>query len=553
VTTNATIFRTAATSLAAAALLCTPLWAQGQDSTAAHDSATKTAQTAPTGRRPNWQNLDLQTDSVFGISTERAYKELLGNTKATPVIVAVIDGGVDVNHEDLRAVIWNNAKEVAGNNVDDDKNGFADDVHGWNFIGSSKGSVQFDNLEMTRLLRKLRPKYSSLSDTTGLSAAERDTLALFHKLTTSYNAEYAKAQQNLMGMTAFQSVLNAMTSKIGKSSPTLQDVQAYQPQTQGEAQVRHILMGQLERNPSFSAFTDELTNAITHFKEEVEYNLNFSFDPRDMVGDDTTNVREHLYGNADVAGPDADHGSHVAGIIGAVRTNNLGIEGVADAVQIMSVRTVPTGDERDKDVANAIRYAVDNGARVINMSFGKAYSPQKSVVDDAVKYAMSKDVLLVAAAGNDNKDVDKDPNYPNRIYADGSGQAAGWIEVGASDMKNDSTLKAPFSNYGKTGVDVFAPGVAIFSTTPGSKYADHDGTSMAAPVVTGLAALIRSRYPKLTAVQVKEIIMKSVVPVTHPVLVRVGDSVQHVPFTDLCVTGGVVNAYNALKLAATYK
>jgi subtilisin family serine protease len=241
----------------------------------------------------------------------------------------------------------------------------------------------------------------------------------------------------------------------------------------------------------------------------------------------------------------------VAGIIGAVRTNNLGVMGVANDVMIMSVRTVPTGDERDKDVANAIRYAASNGAKVINMSFGKGYSFDKKAVDDAVRFAMSKDVLIVHAAGNDNKNTEVDNNFPTRVYEDKT-EAKGWIEVGASGLKDDETLKASFSNYGKTSVDVFAPGVAINSTTPKSTYGEHDGTSMAAPVVTGLAALIRSYYPKLTAAQVKEIIMKSVVKISHNVVIKDGDTKKEVPFADICVTGGVVNAYNALQLAATY-
>jgi len=271
------------------------------------------------------------------------------------------------------------------------------------------------------------------------------------------------------------------------------------------------------------------------------------------VGDNYNNAEEHNYGNADVTGPNADHGTHVSGIIGAVRDNTIGIKGVADHVRIMAIRVVPDGDERDKDVANGIRYAADNGAKVINMSFGKGYSWNKQAVDDAVKYALSKDVLLVHAAGNDGKDLEKETNYPTRVYADGSGLADAWIEVGASGPDDDSTLVAPFSNYGKAKVDVFAPGVSIYSTTPGSHYANHDGTSMASPVVAGLAALIREYYPKLKAIQVKDIIMRSVVKPTHTVTVMVDGAPRQVMLSDLCVSGGVINTYQALQLAETYK
>jgi subtilisin family serine protease len=264
----------------------------------------------------------------------------------------------------------------------------------------------------------------------------------------------------------------------------------------------------------------------------------------------------HLYGTTNIVGRDPMHGTHVAGIIGGIRTKDFAVKGIADDVSIMTVRAVPPdGDETDDDVANSIRYAVDNGAKVVNMSFGKTSTTNKKAVDDAVKYAMSKDVLLVHAAGNDSKNLDVDPRtaYPNRTYADGSGTAAAWIEVGASTMRNRESLVAPFSNYGKTTVDVFAPGTNIVSSVPGGGYRALSGTSMAAPVVTGLAALIRSRYPKLTAVQVKEIIMRSVAKVDHDVRVRENGAVQTVPFSDVCISGGVVNAYNALKLAATYK
>jgi cell wall-associated protease len=323
-----------------------------------------------------------------------------------------------------------------------------------------------------------------------------------------------------------------------------------------------------------------------------------------LVGDNYADSNERNYGNNDVTGPDAKHGSHVAGIIGADRYNNIGIMGVANNVSIMAIRVVPTGDERDKDVANGIRYAVDNGAKVINMSFGKGYKWDKKVVDEAVKYAEEKGVLLVHAAGNDNLNNDTADVYPNKYYEgaefeayklankkpskpnfkpqlnnnNGMQQRPGynkpaeikpitldsnkyklphaknWITVGASTYKDDELLKADFSNYGKYNVDVFAPGFLINSSVPGSKYDVFDGTSMAAPVVSGLAALILSYYPNLTAVQVRDIIIKSVTKVNHKVKYKndKGENIR-VPFADICVSGGIVNAYNALKLAETYK
>ncbi|WP_316791082.1 S8 family peptidase [Pedobacter frigoris] len=500
-------------------------------------------------QKPNWQNLDLKADTTFGISTEKAYNELLKGKKSTPVIVAVLDGGVDINHEDLKSIIWVNKKEKAGNGKDDDKNGYIDDVNGWNFLGSAKGSVNHETLELTRLIRRDNAKFAN-ADATSVAPADLAAFEAYKKNKAEFDKELAEAKIGLERFGGFKMAVDDVVKKIGKENPSAEDFKAFTPTGQMEANIQRVMVQQL-KDVSFKEFYNtQIIPGYDHFKSQVDYNLNLDYDPRSIVGDDPNNVKEKFYGNNDVAGPDAQHGSHVAGIIAAVRTNDLGIRGVADNVVIMGVRSTPNGDERDKDVANSIRYAVDNGAKVINMSFGKSYSWDKNIVDEAVKYAVSKDVLLIHAAGNDNKDLEVEANYPNPDYLSG-GTATSWLTVGASGWENDGSIKASFSNYGKTKVDVFAPGVNINSTVPGSKYEKLDGTSMAAPVVAGLAGLIRSYYPKLTALQVKEIIMKSVVKVEQSVVIKdEQDNSKTVPFSDLCVTGGIVNAYNALKLAA---
>jgi subtilisin family serine protease len=496
-------------------------------------------------QHPNWQNKDLVADSVFGISTEKAYSTLLQHhKKAKTVVVAVIDGGVDTAHEDLKSVIWNNPKETY-NGMDDDQNGYADDVHGWNFIGGPKGDIQYENLELTRLIRKEKVLYDSLPDS--LLPDQ------YRRMKEDYDRQLAQAQGMVNGMGKFKDLLDSVTQKIGKENPTLEDFKNYQPADNREMRVKQFTLNQLGRNRDFSTFKKEIDRTVEHYKTELDYHLNIRYDPRSVVGDNEQDSVQRNYGNDDVKGPDANHATHVSGIIGAVRDNGIGINGVADHVRIMSVRVVPDGDERDKDVANGIRYAADNGAKVINMSFGKAYSPAKSVVDEAVKYAISKDVLIVHAAGNEGVNLDSSDNFPNRRYLTG-GEADAWIEVGASDEKNDSSLVAGFSNYGKRNVDVFAPGVQIYSSTPGSHYEYYNGTSMASPVVAGLAALIRAYYPKLSAVQVKDIILRSVVKVDHAVIIKDGNGKkQSVPFSAVCVSGGIVNAYNALELAKHYK
>lgn len=508
--------------------------------------------TAIESPKENWQNLDLKTDGIFGISTEKAYQELLKGKNSNPVIVAVIDGGIDKNHEDLKQIMWVNPKEIAGNGIDDDKNGYIDDINGWNFIGSAKGNVHHDNMELVRLIVKLQPKYASALNSTPFNETERKEFLLYQKLITDYMEKLQSAQMGLQNTTMIKKYLDEIIVKMRLENPSLEDFNAYKPANDVEAQVIKFVKPELKKS-NYKKFREEIEEGLKYYDTQVKYHLNLEFDPRDTVGDNYSNSNERYYGNNDIIGPDAEHGSHVAGIIGASRNNNLGIRGVADNVTIMAIRTVPDGDERDKDVANSIRYAVDNGAKIINMSFGKSYSWDKKVVDEAVKYAISKDVLLIHAAGNDGENTEKEENYPNRLFADSTGvtmgTAEGWIEVGASGWKNDEDLVAVFSNYGEKSVDVFAPGVKINSALPDSKYKENDGTSMASPVVAGLAALIWSYYPKFSAVQIKEIIMNSVTKVEGKVKIKEEGSSKKIFLSEISVSGGIVNAYNALLLA----
>lgn len=499
---------------------------------------------ATASAQQGWQHKDLSADSLFGVSTAKTY-ELLKGKKSKTVLVAVIDSGIDSTHTDLKAVLWQNPREKR-NGKDDDKNGYADDTYGWSFLGSAKGNVQYDNSELTRLVREGQQQFPDLNNL----PADTNGLALYKTRRQLWQTRMVKAKQQLRGITYARQVIDSILHTIGKPEPTREDILAIQTNTMEQSSLKSMLLARSREYPSISAFlSKEIYGALEHSKAEVNYTLNPDYDPRGIVGDNITDLTETRYGTADAMGPGASHGTHVAGIIGAVRNNGVGLDGVADNVRIMSIRAVPDGDERDKDVANAIRYAVDNGARVINMSFGKHFSPHKPLVDEAVKYAMKKDVLLVHAAGNDALDLDIEENYPNRVYADGSGQAAAWLEVGASGPRLGESLPARFSNYGHHTVDVFAPGVGIWSSVPGSKYDNMDGTSMAAPVVAGIAALIRSYYPAFSALEVKEIIMESVVKYNGPVLSR-KNGLQKIAFSELSISGGVVNAARAIELAA---
>ncbi len=524
---------------------------------------------AQTKAPDNWFNLDPTENNVNGVSTEKVYSDLLRGKKGQTVVVAVIDGGVDYMHEDLKDIMWHNPREIPGNGIDDDKNGYIDDVYGWNFLGGKDGrSVNHETLEITRLYGKLKPKYDG-ADPAKLSKSEKKEYEQYQTAKKEVETKLQEGQEALAeyeGMkTTYSNALDAVEGALNGKAINKANIDAIKVGTNQNLIIgKNILakmMGLGKDVSSFAAIKTELIDPIQegveYYESKVKYQYNPEFNPRaEIVKDNYANSYERNYGNNDVKGPDAMHGTHVAGIIGAARTNNVGMKGVADNVRIMGVRCVPDGDERDKDVANAIIYAVDNGASVINMSFGKSQSWDKIAVDKAVKYAQSKDVLLVHAAGNDSKDNDAgDTNFPNaRFEKKGCfrpKKAKNWIEVGALSWKKNEDAVADFSNYGKANVDVFAPGVDIYSTLPENQYKNLSGTSMASPVCAGVAAVIRSYYPELTAEQVKECIEKSVVKQDYKV--KKPGTEEKVSFSSLSRTGGVVNVYNAVKLAGQMK
>ncbi|MDP4292529.1 MAG: S8 family peptidase [Bacteroidota bacterium] len=522
--------------------------------------STSTAQTASTATKANskfenWYNEDLSTDHKFGMSVDRAYEQLLKGKKSKTVIVAIIDSGIDIFHEALDGKVWTNEAEIPGNGIDDDHNGYVDDVHGWSFLGNSKGeNVVYENTEVCRLFKALDPKYKNIQPGQ-VKPADSAEFRFYQKIRKKYLQEYEKAKKEADKAAPFaanyQFADSVMCAYLHKEDYTLTDLKTVNPDTVKILKYSKELLEFLYKQKGFdkSEFKDYLKQILVryYFHENVDFN------PRIIVGDNPENIADVNYGNNDVMGPNPEHGTHVAGIVAANRNNTNGVKGVADNVRIMSLRVVPDGDERDKDIALAIRYATKMGAKVINMSFGKDTSPQKKFVDDAVKEAIAHDVLFVHAAGNDGKDIDTTDNFPSDILQDKSDVKANWITVGASSMKRGKDLPAVFSNYGKKEVDIFAPGVNIYNLKPGNQYKENDGTSMASPMVTGLAAMLRSYYPTLTAPQVKECILKSAKVYKHKVFLPEEGSSKRpkVRFDELSVSGGVANVYNAVKLAET--
>ncbi len=515
----------------------------------------------------NWYHLDAADDNYNGVSEIKAYNTLLKGKKSKHIIVAVIDSGIDKDHEDLKNIMWTNPKEIAGNGIDDDKNGYIDDIHGWNFIGGPGGkNINGETLEITRLFNKLMPKYEN-ADTTSLSKKEMVEYHNYIKYGKKIEEELLDAANQLEYLNSVEKRLFSLAHAIDSIIPgdilSKSIIDTIQTPNNEAKMLKEIAYGFIDDwgdNKTFSQLEDAITEALkdnkTYYNDKIMYNYNTNLHQRaTIVGDDPNNLKEKYYGNNDSEGPDALHGTHVAGIIAAQRGNGIGMDGIAANVSIMSVRAVPNGDERDKDVANAIRYAVDNGASIINMSFGKGHSWNKRIVDKAVRYAEKHDVLLVHAAGNSAQNNDTSDNFPNDKYEKigflfwKKKRAKNWLEIGALSYEKGKDLVAGFSNYGKVNVDVFAPGMKIYSTVPNNKYKNLQGTSMASPVVAGIAAVIRSYYPRLTAKQVKNIIMKS--SIKHNIDVNIpGKDGEIANFSQLSITGGVANLYSAIKLAA---
>ncbi|MEA5461765.1 S8 family peptidase [Arcicella sp. LKC2W] len=497
----------------------------------------------------NWFNLDYLENGVRGISTERAYRDFLNGKTSKSVLVAIIDSGIDINHEDLKDNIWVNAKEIPDNGVDDDNNGYIDDINGWDFLGGKDGTdVSRETMEVTREYARLKKIYQYIQDIASLSPAMNVEYELYKKYKARYEAKVKELQEQ--GPFVIKLYEKYIDSKLilstylkvkDVSKEDLAKITSKEPEDIRKAKRVFELLEQIGQDE------EKLKEAYEYYDAQFKFGINLSFNPRTIVGDDVDNINDRDYGNNEVKGPDARHGTHVAGIVAANRTNALGIAGVASNVRIMAIRAVPEGDERDKDVANAIKYAVDNGAKIINMSFGKSVSPQKQAVDEAVKYAQSKGVLLIHAAGNENENIDISDNYPSKKFADGK-QAENWLEVGATSWMQPPSAVAEFSNYGHKTVDVFAPGVDLKSTVVGSQYEDLSGTSMAAPVVTGLAALLMSYYPDFDFKKIKQIILNSSIKLSKLKVSQPGTG-ELVDFSLLSSSGGIVNAYEAVKMA----
>ena len=477
--------------------------------------------------KKNWHNLDIEKDSVPGTSVERAYNELLNELKGKKVIVAVIDTGLDIDHRSLSENIWINKDEKL-NGKDDDNNGYIDDIHGWNYLGSSYNETR----DMTRILRDNKinnRKYNLVEE--------------------EIQKEIKNSNEQLNILNYYIQILDEskelLSDYLDDDNFSIQDVNNIETVDPKLNRAKNIY-----KDFDFYGYTKEYLNeGIDQFNDFINYHFNVEFNGR-TTNDDIYDINDRNYGDNNIYNikESESHSTHVSGIISGNRKIEDGNKGINNLAEIMVLRAVPNGDEYDKDVALAIRYAVDNGAKIINGSFGKYFSSNPEWVIDAIRYASDNDVLFIAGAGNESKDLDSlsNDNYPNDQYFNKAEFSDTFIKVGASSINLDENFTAYFSNYGKINVDIFAPGVDIYSSMPNNKYKFQDGTSMASPVVAGIASLIMSYFPRLSAKKVKEIILESGIDID----LEIGNLGDKKNFNEYSKSGKLINAYNALILAS---
>ena len=505
-----------------------------------------------------WYHKDFSTTNVYGVNTNNAYKFLESKgLKPRTVVVGVLDSGVEVDHPGLINNMWKNPNEIPNNGIDDDKNGYVDDIYGWNFIGGKTADVDADNLEVTRMVKKYQPIFEGTDSAKNKAnqAKMPEEYAMYQKSKKLFDEKGSEAKQYYQYFSGFNNAIPSIIKTLNGKTLTKANLAAIKPASQEDSRNLQILNSLVQDAENVGKtpkeveelLKKEVEGALKHYESQATKHYNLDFDPRkEIVGDNYDNYNEKHYGNNHYEGPDASHGTHVSGIIAGLPHGNEVQYGVAHKVaKIMTVRAVPDGDERDKDVANAIRYAVDNGAKILNMSFGKAVSPGKKHVWDAMKYAEKKGVLLVKAAGNDNQNIGENEYFPTNFMkqSDEKPFVSNMIVVGAS-TNNNQNLRARFSNYNGKMVDVFAPGQEIYSTVPDAKYEYLQGTSMASPVVAGAAAVLWAYMPSLTPQQIKEALVKTVNKST--VNANVDSSAN---FDQISVAGGVIDLYKAAQYA----
>jgi hypothetical protein len=454
------------------------------------------------------------------------------------IVVGVIDSGIDTTLESVRPALWSNPKEKP-DGKDNDGNGYVDDLHGWNFLGTADGTFNMTSAgtQEFREFKRLYPKYKHVNAEEMANNAEYQYYLAMRKAAgiNGYLRAYAFAQQKAMARHAIDSIAQAMpgidADTMCVTNVMRLDVNEPRWESWVSAQIADIVRS--GGSMTWAKFKQRQQAALQLMQNRIA-SIERDIDKRTLMGDNMNDASDIHYGNNTLTVDGCEHGTFVAGIIAGQTPDDKRYEGICPEAKIMTIRICPDGDEYDKDVSTAIRYAVDNGAKVINMSFGKYTSPQADMVNDAIAYAARHDALIVQAAGNDHKDIDRANYFPTAVDKQGR-RFDNYIRVGATDMHGHASK---ISNYGARNVDIFAPGEYIASVFPGNKKDLSQGTSLAAPVVAGVAAMIRCYFPRLTATEVKHILM---------------ESASRMDEQGLSVCNGIVDALAAVKMARKYK
>ncbi|WP_062055909.1 S8 family serine peptidase [Aquimarina longa] len=506
----------------------------------------------------NWHHKDIIDDTIPGISLDKAYKKILNKKKLDNVIIAIIDQQVEINHEDLKDQIWNNPKEIPDNNIDDDNNGYIDDIHGWNFLGNSKGeNIIRANYEFVRVIRKFDSTFKNKRKE-HISSKQKANFLIYKQAQKSYEKKlkFAKKEQEYADFLVrnYPKSKKLLKTFFPQENYTLQQVDSLYKVHKENSELGKLIYFMYDYL-KYNLSKDWIIETKKTADERLSKLMNFKYNDRSILGDDPNNLADNEYGNNIVNkySKILYHGTNVTGVIASTRDNNIGAQGILNNCKIMVLSVSPIGDENDKDISLAIKYAVDNGAKIINMSFGKDFSINKKWVNEAIKYASEKDVLIVSSAGNESRNLDNQNIYHvnDTEYSTGNEISNNFLLIGSSTYSLDKNLKKSSSNYGKSNVDLFAPGHNIYTTSPlEEKYKFTTGSSYSSAIVSGIAALIRSCYPDLKAFQIKEILMKSGISYNIDVEMTLKDNTKKmIPFSDLSKSGKIVNAYNALLMA----
>lgn len=496
----------------------------------------------PVHETENWQYQDIIKDTIAGISLEKA-QELVADKDNSIVTVAIIDSPIEISHEHLKNNIWTNTDEIPNNNIDDDKNGYIDDIHGWNFMGNAKGVNDiYMQMESTRLLKK----YEAQKPT----STNESTYSLVKKL---YDSIYMKSKKEYDHYSEIYKAYKGVKSELSKKSlngnysiKQLDSIKkVYADDWYFKSMITNLISLEKYIGGDDIIFYNEL------YTKHLEVLFHKEYNDRKITGDNPNVLNDSNYGNH-VVSHNLDkltHGTSVSGPM--IQSSKSQVQGISSKIKIMPICISGYGSEHDKDIALAIRYAVDNGAKVINISLGKLLSLHKEWVFEAFKYAEQHDVIIVSSAGDSSLNLTEiNYYYPNDNVDNTAEVSNNFLLVGASTYDPNEKLVASFSNYGTIDVDIFAPGIEIFTTTVNNTYDFQDGTSMSASITSGVAALIFSYYPNLIASEVKQIIMES--GVSYDIMVNKPSTSKEkelVPFSSLSKSGKIVNAYNALLMA----